>query len=188
MASEVIYALRNIKLLVDVKGSCESLRKHVRDIVVGVTPVIKLSPESALPFLGCHGVAGVGRVEKEALELQFADAAEFRAGLKVQIGISLIGIGALDESQFRIEVRSYFSAFNDALQPIRFVGQGGTDVAVPAGIPQGTRASGVGVHNEVPEEDQPRIDTAGLVVGILNISCTLVDSHDANVGVTEQGT
>jgi len=45
------------------------------------------------------------------------------------------------------------------------------------------------IYKEVPEKDQPRIDTAGLVEGIQDITRTFVDFHQRQCReITEQGT
>src|ERR1700674_1879854 len=76
MTGEVIQAVRDEYLLVNVKRRRNSLCKHGGDIVVGVTAVVALGAERALPFLRRDLVTRIGRVENESFELQFADATD----------------------------------------------------------------------------------------------------------------
>ena len=76
MAGEVIQAVRNEDILVDVKRRCDPLRKHVCDIVVGVSAVVELGAEGALPLLCGDLIVSIRCVENESLELQLADATE----------------------------------------------------------------------------------------------------------------
>ena len=76
MAGKMVQTVRNEDVLVNVKGSCDSLCKHVGDIVVGITTVVEFGAESALPLLCLHDIVSVGSVENESLELQLADATD----------------------------------------------------------------------------------------------------------------
>src|SRR5260370_38636120 len=70
MTGEVIQAVRNEHIFVDVKRRCNSLGKHVSDIVVGVSAVVQIGSKSSLPLLGLHDTLGVWRIPNEAPELQ----------------------------------------------------------------------------------------------------------------------
>jgi hypothetical protein len=59
-----------------VKRSRDSLRKHVCDIVVGVTAVVQLGAESPLPLLRLYDVVSVGRVQHKSQELQLMERGE----------------------------------------------------------------------------------------------------------------
>ncbi len=76
MAGKMVQTVRNKHVLVNVKGRCDSLSKHVGDIVVRITAVVELSAESALPLLCLHGVVSVWSMENEAFELQLAYATD----------------------------------------------------------------------------------------------------------------
>ena len=76
MAGKMVQTVRDKHVLVNVKGRCNSLSKYVGDIVVGITAVVELSAESALPLLSLHDVVSVWSVENESLELQLADPAD----------------------------------------------------------------------------------------------------------------
>src|SRR6202035_1789283 len=68
MAGEPIQPVRNEDIFVDMKGRCDSLRKNICDIVVGVSAVVKISTESPLPFLRGNLVLSIRRMKYERFE------------------------------------------------------------------------------------------------------------------------
>ena len=79
MAGKMVQTVRNKHVLVNVKGRCDSLSKHVGDIVVGITAVVEFRAESALPLLCLHDIVSVWSLENESLELQLAYATDLRS-------------------------------------------------------------------------------------------------------------
>src|SRR5882724_1676285 len=61
MAGEVIQTVRNKDIFVDVKRTCDSLCKHIGDIIVGVCAVLEFGSKSSLPLLGLHSTLSVRR-------------------------------------------------------------------------------------------------------------------------------
>ena len=86
----MIHANRNDHVLVNVERRGDSLREHIRDIVVGVGPVVKFCPKGSLPLLRLNNAASVGRVKHEAFKLQFADACDSRPRFESGVGIFAI--------------------------------------------------------------------------------------------------
>ena len=115
MTGEVIQTVGNKHTLVDVKGRGNPLREHVRDIVVGVGPVIEFRAERALPFLRGDFVARIGSMENETLELQLTDGRNLGPDLESQISIRFVGIGSFNETNLRVEIGPSFSSFDDSI-------------------------------------------------------------------------
>jgi len=90
MTGVVIQAVRNEHVLVNMKGGGNQLREHVRDIVIGVGPVVEVSAERPLPFLCRDHVTCIGRMENESLELQFANASNPGSDFEGQIPVCFI--------------------------------------------------------------------------------------------------
>ncbi len=90
MSREVVQTILNKNIFVDIQWRSDPLRKHVRNVIVGIRPVVKLRPESSLPFLSLHHVVRVRRVKHESFKLQLADAREFWPHLERQFSIFLI--------------------------------------------------------------------------------------------------
>ena len=118
----MVQAVGNENILINVKRRGDPLCKHIRDVVVGIRPAVKLRPESSLPFLGLHYVMRVRRVKDKALELQLADTPPLWPHLKRHVGVLLIRIRPLDKPGFRIEIGSDLSPRHGSSQPVRFVG------------------------------------------------------------------
>ena len=64
------------------KWHSDPLGKHVYDIVVSVGAIVKVGPESALPFLRLHNVVSVGRVKNDSFELQFTHTMDLGSDFK----------------------------------------------------------------------------------------------------------
>src|ERR1051325_2160629 len=105
----MIQTNRNDDVLVNVERRTDPLRKYIRDIVVGVGPVVDLRAESPLPLLRLHHIVGVWRMKNEPLELQFADATEFRPCFESRISIFTVRIRSFDESQFGVKIGPNFN-------------------------------------------------------------------------------
>jgi len=69
MTGEMIYAVGNEHVLVNVKGRCNALRKDIRNVVIGVRTIVELGAEGALPFLGRDLVECIWSMKKESFEL-----------------------------------------------------------------------------------------------------------------------
>src|SRR5260370_6945904 len=136
MTRKVIEPVRNEHVFVDVKRCCDSLRKHVSDIIVGVRPVVEVGSKCSLPLLGLHNTLSVGRMEKETLKLQFSDSPDRRSHFESQISVGLIGIHPFDESHFRIEVGPNFSAFEYPLHPLLPLLQTRPAISIPTTAPR----------------------------------------------------
>src|SRR6266852_3022771 len=169
------------------KRYCDSLGKHIRDVIVGVRPVVKIGSKCSLPFLRLNDTVRVRCVKKEALELHLSDSSDRRSRFESEISIGFIGIRPFDESNFRIEVGPDFSTFEYPLYPVRAIGQGSPKIAVPTEVPRRLRLGHMCIHTPVLEEDQARIDSARLIEAILHIAGALIDAHHADIRTTPQG-
>src|ERR1700746_3451482 len=156
MTGEMVETVRNEHILVDVKRGRNPLSKHVCDIVVGVSTVIELGAESALPLLCRYLVVSIRCVEDEAFELQFAYASDFGPDLESEISVRFVRIGPLNKTNFRIEVGSNFSSLDDSIEPIRAVGERGANVrgaaACAAEVEGRIRSGRVSVDDPVLEK------------------------------------
>ena len=79
MTGEMIEAIRDEYVFINVKWGCDSLRKYIYDVVVSVSTVVEIRPKSVLPFLRRDPAMGIRRVQNKTLELQFADTGGFRS-------------------------------------------------------------------------------------------------------------
>src|SRR5260370_26637608 len=166
MAGEMIQAVGNEHILVDVKRCRDSLRKEMGAIVGGVPPVVEIGWARSLPFLSLHDTPGVWRMENEPFKLQFSNASDFGPHLESHISIGFVGVGPLDESHFWIEIWSNLSALELSFHPVRPIGQRSTNIAFSTRVAQRLCSGHVRVHKPVLEEHQSRIDSTGLIEAV----------------------
>ena len=100
------------------KGRIDTLREHIRNVIVGVGSIVEIGPERALPFLSGDFIARIGSVENLSFELQLAHTSDLRSYLESQIPVRFVGIYPFDESYFRVEVRACLTPLDDSVQPI----------------------------------------------------------------------
>ena len=74
MPLEVIEAVRNENILVNVESRCDSLGKHIDDFIVGVRTVVKLPAKCVLPFLRFYNILSTRRVENKLLKLHLSNS------------------------------------------------------------------------------------------------------------------
>ena len=177
MPREMIEAIRDEHVLVDVKRRRDSLGEYICDVIIGVASVIKFRSIRSLPLLCLHDTLSVWRMKNKALELHLADSFDCRSDFKRQIAIGLVRIRDFNKSHFRIEVRPNFPSFESSLYPIRAVGQRSADITVPAGFPGRLRARHMRIHQPIPEESQARIDPSSLIEAIQHVARPLIDAH-----------
>src|SRR6266851_5520413 len=79
MPREMIETIRNEHVFVNVKGCCDSLRKHICDVIIGVGAVIEFRSIRSLPLLCLHCALSVRRMENKTLELHFPDSLDCRS-------------------------------------------------------------------------------------------------------------
>src|SRR5438445_3808008 len=121
MPCEMIEAIRDEHVLVDVKRRRDSLRKHICDVIIGVGAVIEFRSIGPLPLLCLHNALRVRRMKNKTLELHLSDSLDCRSDFKREIPVGLVRIREFNESHLRIEIRSDFSAFEFSLYPIRAI-------------------------------------------------------------------
>src|SRR6266403_1089860 len=68
MTGEMIYAVGNEHVLVNVKRRCDALRKDVGNVVIGVRAVVELGAEGTLPFLGGDLAERIWSMQKKSFE------------------------------------------------------------------------------------------------------------------------
>src|SRR6266404_5442897 len=170
MTGEMIYAVGNEHVLVNVKGRCDALRKDVGNVVIGVRTIVELGAEGALPFLGRDLAECIWSMKQESFELQFANALNARSNLKCQVPVGFVGIRSLDEAYLRVEVWTRLSALHQTLQPVRTIGQRSPHIARPTKTVWGPSASHVSIHEPVFEKDQACVGAARLIRHAQNVS------------------
>src|SRR5713101_1197275 len=104
VAVEMIQADGDENILVNVERSGDPLRGHIRDVFVSVPAVVELRAKRGLPFLCLQHPMRVGRVEDESLELQLADAAQFRTHLESEVAEGVVSVSPLKKANLRIEI------------------------------------------------------------------------------------
>src|SRR5437016_14168101 len=107
----------NVDVLVDVKGQCEALSKHVNDVVVRVRPIVKISPKGGLPFLCLDNAVRIRSMEDETLKLHFADACEFGPSLESGVGKIADTVGALKNTDVLVKVATDLPTFRSNVEP-----------------------------------------------------------------------
>jgi len=158
MTREVVEAIRNENAFVDVKWCRNSLRKHVDDIIVRVCAVVEIGTKSVLPLLGFHNILRSRRVENEPFKLHLSNVPDLWPHFERKITVEFVGVAALDKSYFWIEIWSDFSALDNSIEPVRFVGQRCAEVAIATRIAWRLRSSHMRIHEPVLEEDEARVD------------------------------
>src|SRR5260370_33384767 len=118
----MIEAVRNENVLINVKRGCDSLGKHIDDVIVGVCSVVELGAKSILPLLRLHNILGTWRVENKSFKLHLSNSPDFWPHFEREIAIAFVGIGPLDKSHFWIKVWSDLSALDNPFEPVGFVG------------------------------------------------------------------
>src|SRR6266498_2820959 len=104
MTIEVIDSRRNHYVLEDVEGRIQSLNEIVEKIVIRVSAVMKVGAERGLPLLSLQDPARIDVPAVESFEVIFANAPVFRTRRKLCIDRVSDDIGAIDETNFRIEI------------------------------------------------------------------------------------
>src|SRR5690348_16081650 len=181
MPREMIEAVGNKNILVDMKGRGDSLGEHIDDVIVGVRTIVEFGSERVLPLLRRYLARRIRRVKDKSLELELPDARNARPYLEGQVSVRFVGIGTLDETDLRVEVRPGLPAFNDSFDPVRAVGQRGANVAVSTRSSGGLCSRHVRAHEPVLEKNKPRIHTARLIEAVEDVARSLVDSHDPDI-------
>jgi len=82
MASEVIKAVRDKNILIDMKQRRNALGEHVHDVVVSITTIIQLGIKTRQPLLSEYSTVSVGSVKQKPFELQLTNADDLGPGLE----------------------------------------------------------------------------------------------------------
>ena len=82
VSREVIDAVGDENVLVEVKWRRDALGEHVHDVVVGITSVIQLSDKTVQPFLTRYGTLSVGSMKQKPFKLQLTNAGDLGPGLE----------------------------------------------------------------------------------------------------------
>src|SRR5437764_4960792 len=106
MASEVIQAVRDEDVLIDMKRRRNALGEPIHDVVVGVSTIIQLGIKTAQPFLSKYRTVSVGRIEQQPFESQLTNAGDSGPDLEGQVCTRFVRVSPFEEADFGIEARS----------------------------------------------------------------------------------
>src|SRR5437763_16648682 len=112
MAREVIEAIRDENILIDMKRRRNALGEPIQDVVVGVSTIIQLGIKTAVPFLSKNRTVSLGIIEQQPFESQLTTAADSGPDLEGQVCTRSVRITPFEEADFGIEARSRSAALH----------------------------------------------------------------------------
>ena len=108
------------------------MREHIHNVIVAIGAVVKFDAKRILPFLGLEQMVSKGRVKNKALEIQFADSAQFRSRLEIYVKVVTDAVCQLNKTNLGVEVAPDLSMIGEKDQPIILVSRAPAQTALCA--------------------------------------------------------
>ena len=162
------------------------MREHIHNVIVAIGAVVKFDAKRILPFLGLEQMVSKGRVKNKALEIQFADSAQFRSRLEIYVKVVTDAVCQLNKTNLGVEVGSNFPTLRQNFQPVGLIVKARADVGLPRRKARRSSLGSISVQHQVLEENQARIRAFGLIETVEWIPGTLVNPQYADVRTAPQ--